>query len=174
MDEHVYDPLLYVTARISVGVFLLAFTAAPLRKLLPKVALARWLGDHTRHLILAFVLSHVIHLCVIGALAVKLGGEEFLRDKGVPVMVLGGIIYLFILGLLLTSIRKWPLPPRAERFQSVALYVVGATLFRPLLMRTFEWKAWYYLLFTLAFVAAFTLRILVAVRDKATPAAQNV
>jgi hypothetical protein len=165
--------LLFTTARIAVVIFLGAFTAAPLGELWPS-APTRWLSERERPFTLGFVIAHTIHLGFIGALAASHGAERFAHETGAPVLIGGAIVYLFVLGLGIISI--WPAPPskRPSRFRSVALWIVGAALARPLIVRAIQWRSPIYLPFSLAFLVAFTLRIAWAARaPRAAPAPEG-
>ncbi len=102
------------TARSSLALFLLAYTASALARLRAGGPLA-WPRRHRRQLGLAFALSHGLHLVAIVALA-RLYPETFrAASRGSPVP--GAVAYAFILAMAATSFDRtagW-IGPRAWR-----------------------------------------------------------
>ncbi|HEY7724059.1 MAG TPA: hypothetical protein VH880_01905 [Anaeromyxobacteraceae bacterium] len=109
------------TARTSFGLFLLSFAASALARIGRRRLLA-WPFRNQRQLLLAFAVSHAIHLAAIGAFA-RLHPESF--RAAVPGSAAGGAIaYAFIAAMAATSFDRsaaW-LGPRAWR----ALHLTGA------------------------------------------------
>ena len=104
------------TARTSLVLFALAFTAGALVELLPSEA-TRWQRRNRRYLGVSFAVSHFIHLGAIVALA-TLDRELFWKLTNVTTIVLAGTAYLFIAAMAATSFdrsaawlgpRKWRL-----------------------------------------------------------------
>ena len=90
-----------LTARISLGLFLAAFTASALVRTWPSNT-ARWLLANRRWLGLSFAWSHLIHLLAIFAL-VRSDSALFWTLTN-PVSLTGGsITYLFIAAMAATS-----------------------------------------------------------------------
>jgi hypothetical protein len=109
------------TARTSLVLFALAFTASALVELLPFEA-TRWQRRNRRYLGVSFALSHFIHLGVILTLAV-LDRDLFWKLTSVTTIVLAGAAYLFIAAMTATSFDRtaaW-LGPRKWRL----LHLVG-------------------------------------------------
>ncbi|MBY0324758.1 MAG: hypothetical protein K2X72_39015 [Reyranella sp.] len=109
------------TARTSLVLFALAFTASALAELLPSEA-TRWQRRNRRYLGVSFAVSHVIHLGVILALA-ALDRELFWKLTNVTTIVLAGTAYLFIAAMTATSFDRtaaW-LGPRNWRL----LHLIG-------------------------------------------------
>jgi sulfoxide reductase heme-binding subunit YedZ len=85
------------TARLAFPIFAVAFTASALCMLLPSPA-TRWLVRNRRHLGLAFAFVHFIHL---GALVALNAERDTVPDT--VTLVGGGLAYLFVLAMALTS-----------------------------------------------------------------------
>jgi hypothetical protein len=110
------------TARTSLVLFVLAFTASSLVELMPSKA-TRWQRRNRRYLGVSFAVSHFIHLGVILALA-ALDRELFWKLTNLTTIVLAGTAYLFIAAMTATSFDRttaW-LGPRKWRL----LHLVGA------------------------------------------------
>jgi hypothetical protein len=90
---------LTLTARLSLALFLLAFTASSLARLWP-APLTRWLLRNRRYLGVSFALSHTVHLALIGTL-VPLEPARFVERPAS--LIPGGIAYLFVFALAATS-----------------------------------------------------------------------
>lgn len=101
------------TARTSLVLFALAFTASALAELVPSQA-TRWQRRNRRYLGVSFAVSHFIHLAAILALA-ALDRELFWKLTNVTTIVLAGTAYLFIAAMTATSFdttAKWLGPQR--------------------------------------------------------------
>lgn len=109
------------TARTSLVLFVLAFTASALVELVPSEAM-RWQRRNRRYLGVSFAVSHFIHLAAIIALA-TLDTTLFWKLTNVTTIVLAGTAYLFIAAMTATSFDRtaaW-LGPRKWRL----LHLVG-------------------------------------------------
>jgi hypothetical protein len=104
------------TARTSLVLFVLAFTASAMVELVPSDA-TRWQRRNRRYLGVSFAVSHFIHLAAILSLA-SLDRELFWKLTNVATIVLAGTAYLFIAAMVATSFdrtaawlgpRKWRL-----------------------------------------------------------------
>ena len=104
------------TARTSLVLFVLAFTASAMVELLPSEA-TRWQRRNRRYLGVSFAVSHLIHLIAIVSLAV-LDKALFWKLTNLGTIVLAGAAYLFIVAMAATSFdrtaawlgpRKWRL-----------------------------------------------------------------
>jgi hypothetical protein len=110
------------TARTSLVLFLLAFTASALAQLVPTAA-TRWQRRNRRYLGVSFAVSHFIHLAAIIALAVA-DQALFWKLTNLTTIALAGTAYLFIVAMAATSFDRtaaW-LGPRNWR----VLHLVGA------------------------------------------------
>jgi sulfoxide reductase heme-binding subunit YedZ len=94
--------LIRVTARSSMLLFLLAFTASAVHTLWPS-ARSRWMLRHRRQIGLSFFGSHVLHALAIGALAMWAEPELFAQLTPLPSRVLGGAGYVALIGVAATS-----------------------------------------------------------------------
>jgi len=92
------------TARSSLLLFCLAFTASALFRLVPNVWTA-WQRRNRRQLGLAFAVSHGIHALALAALALT-APILFAEMTGTGTLVLGGVGYLFILAMAATSFDR--------------------------------------------------------------------
>jgi DMSO/TMAO reductase YedYZ heme-binding membrane subunit len=99
------------TARTSVSLFLLAFSASAINALW-RGALGRWLLANRRYLGVSFAVSHVVHLGLVGALSRTAAALDL---SGVP---FGVVAYAFIAAMTITSFdgparalgrRRWKL-----------------------------------------------------------------
>jgi sulfoxide reductase heme-binding subunit YedZ len=102
------------TARTSLVLFVLAFTASAMVELLPAEA-TRWQRRNRRYLGVSFAVSHLIHLIAILALA-SIDAALFWKLTNINTIVLAGTAYLFIAAMAATSFdrtaawlgpRKW-------------------------------------------------------------------
>jgi DMSO/TMAO reductase YedYZ heme-binding membrane subunit len=92
------------TARTSLILFVLAFTAGALVELVPGNS-TRWLRRNRRHVGVSFAVSHFIHLAAIVALAVA-DRSLFWKLTNLPTIVLAGTAYLFIAAMAVTSFDR--------------------------------------------------------------------
>jgi DMSO/TMAO reductase YedYZ heme-binding membrane subunit len=109
------------TARASLVLFVLAFTASALVDLVPSEA-TRWQRRNRRYLGVSFAVSHFIHLAAILALA-SIDKALFWTLTNINTIVLAGAAYLFIAAMTATSFDRsaaW-LGPRKWRL----LHLVG-------------------------------------------------
>ena len=104
------------TARSSLVLFVLAFTAGALVKLMPN-DFTRWQRRNRRYLGVSFAVSHLIHLAAIVSLA-ALDSTLFWKLTNIQTIVLAGAAYLFVAAMTATSFdrtaarlgpRKWRL-----------------------------------------------------------------
>lgn len=92
------------TARTSLLLFVLAFTASALVEMAPS-DLTRWQRRNRRYLGVSFAASHFIHLAAILALA-ALDRELFWKLTNLTTIVLAGTAYLFIAAMTATSFDR--------------------------------------------------------------------
>lgn len=93
-----------MTARTSIALFLLAFTASALVQLMPS-ALTHWLKANRRYIGVSFASSHAIHALAIFALY-RLDPILFANLTNVGSFIAGGIAYLFIILMTFTSFDR--------------------------------------------------------------------
>lgn len=109
------------TARTSLVLFVLAFTASALAELVPTAA-TRWQRRNRRYLGVSFAVSHFIHLAAIIGLA-AVDRALFWKLTNLTTIALAGTAYLFIAAMAATSFDRtaaW-LGPRNWR----VLHLVG-------------------------------------------------
>jgi len=109
------------TARSSLLLFCLAFSAAALARLWPN-AWTRWQRRNRRDLGLSFAASHAIHAVAIVAFA-KMDPAGFVEATSAASYIFGGIGYAFIIAMSATSFDRTAalLGPQAWR----VLHLVG-------------------------------------------------
>ncbi len=94
--------LIRITARTSVGWFVLAFAARPLVSLWPTPA-SKWLLRNRRYLGLGYAVSHGGHLIAILA-AAGLEGAAFWDALAITTLLGGGFGYLILAAMAATSV----------------------------------------------------------------------
>jgi DMSO/TMAO reductase YedYZ heme-binding membrane subunit len=92
------------TARCSLVLFLLAFTASAFLRLAPNPFTA-WQRRNRRYLGVAFAISHLIHLAAILAFA-SLDSAQFWQLTNLMTIWTGGLAYVFIVFMAATSIDR--------------------------------------------------------------------
>jgi sulfoxide reductase heme-binding subunit YedZ len=103
------------TARTSLLLFCLAFSAGALARLWPN-GWTRWLRRNRRYLGVSFAASHLLHALAIGAYA-ALDPPGFAAMTSLATYVFGGIGYSFIVAMTATSFDRTAaaIGPRAWR-----------------------------------------------------------
>lgn len=111
-----------VTARFSLVLFLLAFTASALWRFWPN-GWTRWQRANRRYLGVSFAASHFVHLGAIGMLDV-LAPERLAADIPAITWIFGGLAYGFIAAMAATSFDRTAqlIGPRAWK----ALHTTGS------------------------------------------------
>jgi hypothetical protein len=92
------------TARTSLLLFTLAFTAGALVQLVPAQT-TRWLRRNRRYVGVSFAVSHFIHLGALITLA-SADQELFWKLTNIANVVLGGAAYVFIAAMVATSFDR--------------------------------------------------------------------
>lgn len=92
------------TARTSLVLFCLAFSAAALARLWPN-GWTRWLRRNRRYLGVSFAASHAIHLAAIAAFA-AMDPASYTAATSTASYVFGGIGYAFIIAMAATSFDR--------------------------------------------------------------------
>jgi DMSO/TMAO reductase YedYZ heme-binding membrane subunit len=110
------------TARTSLLLFALTFTASSLRKLWP-TDLTTWLVRNRRYLGLSFAASHALHLGFIVTFA-RMDPSEFGAISPLLNRIVAGMAYVFIFALALTSSNRAVALLGAQRWKR--LHQVGA------------------------------------------------
>jgi methionine sulfoxide reductase heme-binding subunit len=102
-----------LTARFSIALFLLAFTAAAAWRFWPN-AWTRWQRQNRRYLGVSFAVSHFTHLGAIAALG-RVAPAELAADANAITWIFGGLAYVFIAAMTFTSFDRTAqmLGPRA-------------------------------------------------------------
>lgn len=113
--EEAVRSIIRLTARTSLVLFLLAFTASAVAKLWPS-AMARWQRRNRRWLGLSFAFSHLVHAVAIAAL-VRIAPAEAPEVLTQQMLIFGGLGYLCIVAMAATSFDRAVaiLGPRAWR-----------------------------------------------------------
>ncbi len=110
------------TARTSLVLFALAFSASALRRLWPG-GFTTWLLRNRRYLGVAFAASHAIHLVAIVAFA-RIDPTEFGQISPVANRIVAGLAYVFIFAMAATSLDRMVAWLGARRWK--LLHTVGA------------------------------------------------
>lgn len=154
-----------VTARTSIALFLLAFTASALAQLAPN-AMTAWQLRNRRYLGVSFAASHTIHLLAIIRLA-SMDQSQFWQGTNLGAIMPGGIAYGFIIALGVTSFDRsvaW-LGPRRWRW----LHLIGSWyicfIFFLSIAKRFKLGALYWW-FAALFVAAALVRLCAYLRRR--------
>jgi sulfoxide reductase heme-binding subunit YedZ len=102
-----------ITARFSIVLFLLAFTASAVWRFWPN-AWTSWQRRNRRYFGVSFAVSHFTHLAAIAALR-RVAPEELAADANAITWIFGGLAYVFIAAMTLTSFDRTAqmLGPRA-------------------------------------------------------------
>ena len=92
------------TGRCSLFLFSIAFTASIIHRFCPSV-LTRWTRQNRRWIGLSFAASHFIHLALILTISLCFP-EPFLSEQSMGQWVFGGVGYLFVFLMAITSTDK--------------------------------------------------------------------
>jgi DMSO/TMAO reductase YedYZ heme-binding membrane subunit len=159
------------TARTSLLLFCLAFSAAALARLWPN-GWTRWLRRNRRYLGVSFAASHGIHAVAISCFA-AMDPAGFVTATNLASYIFGGIGYAFILAMTATSFDRTAgaIGPRAWRM----LHLAGG--YYLLLQFTVSFgkripEMPLYALFLIPLVAVFALRMISMASRPAPRAAQ--
>ena len=155
------------TARTSLMLFCLAFSAAALARLCPN-AWTRWQRRNRRYLGVTFAASHGLHAIAIASFAI-IDPPGYAAATSAASYIFGGIGYAFIIAMTATSFDRTAaaLGPRAWR----ALHLVGGYYLLFQFMVSFGKRVPdmpFYALFLIPLVAVFVLRM-VSMAAKAAP-----
>ena len=89
------------TGRSSLILFSMAFVASSVQRLWPS-SISQWMLQNRRWIGLSFASSHAIHLALIVAMSFNFP-EPFLSEQSAGKWVLGGVGYLFVALMAMTS-----------------------------------------------------------------------
>ena len=110
------------TGRSSLALFSIAFVASSVQRLWPS-SLSHWILQNRRWIGLSFASSHAIHLALIIAMSFDFP-DPFLSEQSAGKWLLGGVGYLFVALMALTSTNK------AQRWMGMKhwrrLHVIGS------------------------------------------------
>jgi sulfoxide reductase heme-binding subunit YedZ len=147
------------TARTSLLLFCLAFSAAALARLWPNAA-TRWLRRNRRYVGVSFAASHAIHAAAILAFAV-MDPAGYAAATSLASYIFGGIGYAFIIALTATSFDRTAAAIGARAWRS--LHLAGGYYLLFQFMVSFGKRIPdmpLYALFLVPLIAAFALRML--------------
>ncbi len=96
--------LIRTTARTSLLLFCSAFSASALCRLWP-TPFTRWLRTNRRYLGISFAVSHALHAAGIASFAI-MDHELFSQTVKPLTLIFGGVGYLFIIAMTLTSFDR--------------------------------------------------------------------
>jgi hypothetical protein len=159
-----------VTARVSVTLFLLAFTASALWQLFPG-AFTRWQRQNRRYLGVSFALSHFVHLAAILTLGV-IAPNELAALTQPASWILGGLAYVLIAAMTATSFDRTAklIGPRAwALLHTIGAYYVWIVFANSYISRAVTMPE--YIAPAVAVVAALAVRIVARIRKGRAAAA---
>ena len=159
-DEQGLRLVIRATARTSVVLFTLAFTASALRRRWPARA-TRWLLANRRYLGVSFGVSHFVHLLAILALT-GWSVRGFFERAGLVAGVLGSLGYLLLAAMVATSFdatADWLGPTYWRRLHTSGVYYLWFVFFATFAPLTVHAPLLYGTFATLL-VAALALRVL--------------
>jgi methionine sulfoxide reductase heme-binding subunit len=145
------------TARVSVTLFLLAFTASAAVQFWPS-AFTQWQRQNRRYLGVSFALSHFIHLAAILSLSLVAPAE--FAEIPAATWILGGLAYLLIAAMTATSFDRTArlIGPKAWTvLHTVGAYYIWLVFANSFISRAFTMPA--YIPVAVAVVGALGLRI---------------
>jgi len=157
--------IIRATARSSVTLFLLAFTASATWLLWPS-AFTRWQRSNRRYLGVSFALSHFVHLGAILTLR-AIAPEEFAATPAAT-WILGGLAYVLIAAMTATSFDRSAraIGPRAwSILHTTGAYYVWIVFANSYISRALTMPE--YIVPALAVVLALALRIAAFLRRRA-------
>ena len=153
------------TARTSVVLFLLAFGASSMWRTYPG-KWAPWLMENRRYIGVSFATSHLLHLAMLIMLGVFYP-HPFLDEVGLVSIIGGGLAYVFILLMTITSFDNtaaWLGSRRWFLLHSVGGYYIWLIFCQDYIPRAFSHPL--YLPFAMALVFILALRFNVRLRNR--------
>ena len=168
LSEESVRTILRGTARSSVILFLLAFSASSLHWLLRKTWTA-WLLQNRRYIGVSFAVSHFCHLLAIIALA-ALFPHPFLDKLSGITLTGGGLAYVFIAAMAATSFdrtRDWLGSKRWKLLHTAGSYYIWIIFTQSYFPRAF--KDGFYVPFLAALVIVMFLHMFRAFQKRAQP-----
>lgn len=151
-----------ITARTSLVLFCLAFTASALARLWPG-GFTRWLRRNRRQVGVSFAVSHAMHGLAIIGFAVT-APELFAAQVPTATLIGGGLAYLLIAAMAATSFNRTAalLGPRAWKILHVAgSYYIWIVFFQSFAKRSVD--DLFYLPFAAVVLAAMAIRWMPAI-----------
>lgn len=146
------------TARTSIILFVLAFTASSLYSMF-KTQWAKYLRHNRRYIGLSFALSHFVHLIFLVLLMIYYPQDSLAKLNQLEI-VLASLTYLFILMMVITSFdppRRW-IGPRVWHW----LHIIGMYLIWLIFLETYgkaSLQNSHYLPWVLILLAAAVIRL---------------
>ncbi|MCI0489055.1 MAG: ferric reductase-like transmembrane domain-containing protein [Blastocatellia bacterium] len=153
------------TARTSISLFLIAFTASPLLAVWPN-DLTRWLRANRRYIGVSFALSHAFHAAAIYGLA-RLTSGESLPGPASPEFLGGALGYIFIAAMAATSFDRTARWLGAKRWR--ILHTSGMYYLWMVFMFSYGGRATqsiYYVPLAVLLISAMVLRLFAHKRPK--------
>lgn len=164
-SEETIRAMIRGTARSSVILFVLAFTASSLYGLFK----ARWTGylrQNRRYIGVSFALSHFVHLIFL-MLLMGYFPEDSLAKLHIIEIILASLAYVFILLMSITSFeppRRWIGEKTWHWLHSIGMYLVWL-----IFLETYSKAAWqsgHYLPLVVLLLAAMGVRIASSIKSK--------
>ena len=147
------------SAKFSILCFSLAFMATS-ADLLLRNSYTMWLVKNRRYLGVSFAIIHLIHLFFLVQL--ERDFHPVFTDNSLVTLTLGGLAYLFIIVMLLTSFEmfsKFLSKKNWKRLHTIGGYWILIVFSNSILGRVFEWKL-AHIPFALLILGTWTFRFL--------------
>ena len=136
------------TGRSSLILFGIAFTASSIESLWPS-SISRWSLRNRRWIGLSFAASHFIHLALIISISVWFP-EPFLREQSLGQWMFGGLAYVFVFLMALTSTDRaqhWMGMKNWKRLHFIGGHWIWTVFLLTYLKHVKEGPLWFYLPF---------------------------
>lgn len=149
-----------VTGRSSLILFSIAFTASSLENLWQS-SLSRWTLRNRRWIGLSFASSHFIHLGLIISMSAFFP-DPFLREQSMGQWVFGGLAYVFVFLMALTSTdqaQHWMGMKNWKRLHFIGSHWIWLMFLLTYLKHVKQGPFWFYLPFLIFTLAMIPIRV---------------
>ncbi len=158
LQEDALRLFLRATARCSLALFLFAFCASSLVRLVPG-AFTRWLAQNRRYVGVSFAFSHTLHLFAIIAL-IRMKPGSFSGPDGLITLIGGGTAFLLLYAMVFTSFDRtaaWLGSRWWRRLHKTGMHYFWFIFFLDYVLPAFSRP--HYIPFALPVVGAMSIRI---------------
>lgn len=150
--------LIRTTAKFSVALFLLAFSASSFYHF-SKNNFSKWMLKNRRYIGVSFAISHYLHLLSLFLMTFHISFNVF-EDRGLFTTIGGAIGYLFITIMTITSFdkyRKIVSPKNWKRIHTIGSYYLWIIFAKSYIPRITEGS--FYTLFAVLLITTLLMRI---------------